>query len=211
MVTIEQKLSLFSNLLHRTMEDSFKLEMENLRKEYEEKMQKDREAVEREAENIISMAKKRAEAERTEMVSRTRVELKKEYMFLKEKYFSILMERIKKELENFAESEAYADHMLKLAGKLAALVPASDRLTIWLAGRDMDKYQAVLKQALSGTERAEIEFLPAGDDMIGGFIACDTDNDIRIDMSFAALLEDNRSYIMQTLFQAIETGDQDGI
>jgi vacuolar-type H+-ATPase subunit E/Vma4 len=207
MVTIEQKLSLFSNLLHRTMDEAFKVEMEKLRKEYEVKMQKDREAVDKEAENIINAARKRAEAERTELVSRNRVELKKEYMFLKEKYFSVLMDRLKKELETFAGSEDYTAYMKRLAGKLAALAPGSKRLEIFLAGRDCDKYPVLLKKVLAGERQAELDFKPAEDDIIGGFIAEDPENDIRIDMSLKALLEDNKSFIMQTLFQAIETGD----
>ncbi len=211
MVTIEQKLSLFSNLLHRTMEESFKQEMENLRKEYEVKMQKDKEAVDKEAEYIINAAKKRAEAERTEMVSRNRVELKKEYMVLKEKYFLALIERVKRELEQFAGSDDYAAYLTKLAARLGSLLPASNRLGISLCARDLEKYKDVLKNALSDAGRKEIVFTLAGNDIIGGFIAYDMDNDIRIDMSFNALLEDNRSFIMQTLFQAIEAGDQNGI
>lgn len=207
MVTIEQKLSLFSNLLHRTMDENFKLEMEKLRKEYEAKMQKDKEAVDKEAEHIINAARKRAEAERTELVSRNRVELKKEYMFLKEKYFSVLMDRLKKELEKFADSEDYTAYMQRLAGKLAALVPESKRLELFLADRDCDKFSVLLRQVLSGEGRTELEFKQAEDDIIGGFIAEDTENDIRIDMSLKALLEDNKSFIMQTLLQAIETGD----
>jgi hypothetical protein len=44
----------------------------------------------------------------------------------------------------------------------------------------------------------------AGDSIIGGFIAVDTDSDIRMDFSIKTLLEDNRPYMMQTLFQALE-------
>ncbi len=207
MVTIEQKLSLFSNLLHRTMDESFKLEMEKLKKEYEVKMQKDKEAVDKEAENIINAARKKAEAERTEQISRNRVDLKKEYMFLKEKYFSELMDRIKKELESFADSVEYAEYMKKLAGKLETLAPASKKLEIALAGRDCDKYPVLLRQVLSDSKWEELVFKTAEDDITGGFIAEVPDNDIRIDMSLKALLEDNRSFIMETLFQAIETGE----
>jgi V/A-type H+-transporting ATPase subunit E len=210
MVTIEQKLSLFSNLLHRSMDDAFKLEMEELRKEYDAKKQKNKEEVDKEADRIIKAAVKKAEAERTELISRNRVEFKKEYMSLKDKYFSALMERIGKELEMFAASEAYTAYIKKLAVRLGAIVPASNRLMLYLSGRDLDKYQAILSQVLSGTQREQIVFGTAEDDIIGGFIAYDMDNDIRMDMSLKALLEDNRSFIMQTLFQAIETGDQNG-
>ncbi|HEY8349738.1 MAG TPA: V-type ATP synthase subunit E [Clostridia bacterium] len=211
MVTIEQKLALFSNLLHRSMGEAFKREMEELRKEFEARMDKNREEADKEAERIVETAEKRAEAERTELLSRKRVEFRKEYMSLKEKYFSALMERIRKELGNFAGSDGYTAYIKKLAARLASMVPESCRLEIYLAGRDLDKYMAVLEQALSGTKQADIVFRPAEDDIIGGFIAYDMDNDIRIDMSLRALLEDNRPFIMQTLFQAIETGDQNGL
>jgi vacuolar-type H+-ATPase subunit E/Vma4 len=56
-----------------------------------------------------------------------------------------------------------------------------------------------------------LDFRPAGDEIIGGFIAEDAGSRIRINFSIEALLEDNKAYIMQTLFQAIETGEADGI
>jgi len=211
MVTIEKKLSLFSNLLHRSMGEAFRNEMDELRKEYGARMEKNREEADKEAERIIKAAVKKAESERTELISRKRVELRKEYMSLKEKCFSALMERIRKELENFTCSDGYTDYIKKLAARLASMVPESNRLEISLADRDIDSYSAVLKQALSGPKRADIVFRPAEGDIIGGFIAYDMDSDIRIDLSLRALLEDNRSFIMQTLFQAIETGDQDGL
>lgn len=205
MVTIEQKLSLFSNLLHRTMDEAFKLEMEKLRKEYEVKMQKDKEAVDKEAESIINSARKRAEAERTEKVSRSKVELKKEYMSLKERYFSVLMERIVREIGLFTASERYPEYILGLARKLEPLAQTSGKLEIYLNGRDSEKYPDTIRQALA--KHAELVFKPADEDIIGGFIADDTQNNVRIDMSLKALLDDNKSYIMQTLFQAIEMGE----
>jgi vacuolar-type H+-ATPase subunit E/Vma4 len=57
-------------------------------------------------------------------------------------------------------------------------------------------------------DTTQIIFRQAKEDIIGGFIAEDQENDMRIDMSLKALLEDNKAFIMQTFFQAIETGDQ---
>ncbi len=207
MVTIEQKLTLFSNLLHRTMDEAFKAEMEKLKKEYDIKIQKNKDETDREAENMISTAEKKAVAECTERISRNRVEFKKEYMLMKEKYFSILMERIKKELDMFAGSERYPGYLLELSGKLE-LAWTAEKLEIYLTEKDNEKYVEQIRNALLQKGKwKELVFLTADDDIIGGLIAEDPQNNIRIDLSLKAMLEDNRSFIMQTLFQAIETGD----
>ena len=208
MVTIEQKLTLFSNLLHRTMDEAFKAEMEKLKKEYDIKIQKNKEEVDREAEIIISAAEKKALAECAERISRNKVEFKKEYMLKKEHYFSILMGRIKKELDAFVRSEQYPGYLLELAGKLEP-VQTAEILEIYLTDRDSEKYLEQIKNTLLQKGKwKELVFLPAAaDDIIGGLIAEDPQSNIRIDLSLKAMLEDNRSFIMQTLFQAIETGD----
>lgn len=207
MVTINQKLSLFSNLLQRSINETFKLEMYDLQQEYSDKLQRSKEAADRQAAEIIRKAGKKAEAERTEQISRIRVEFKKEYMSIREKYFSRFMERITTEMKKFTESEKYRGYMLSLADKLKGAGRLPDSLVIYMTGQDIERHGEAVMKSLREQKNSDITLKEAPDSMIGGFIAEDPADRIRMNMSMSALIEDNRPYIMQALFRAIEAGD----
>lgn len=210
MVTIEQKLSLFSKLLHRSMDDKFKEDMEKLKKEYEEKLRKNRESVDKEAEDIINRSAKKAEAEKIEMINKVRINSKKGYMDVKEKHLTVFIDHLKSEIENFIQSEKYGVYLISQVSKLVAEKELEDSLILYMMQRDYDKYSDIIRQELAKSGRQDIVFKIADDNIIGGFIAQDAAGNIRLNFSIETLLEDNMSYIMQTLFQAIEAGETDG-
>lgn len=207
MVTINQKLSLFQNMLQRSLDDEFKQEMTELRQEYSQKLQTNKEAADREAAEIIARAKKKAEAERVGQISRIRLEFKKEYMNLKEKLFSRFMERVINEVEKFTVSDRYPGYMMSLVQKLMSSGELPENTVIYMTKRDLERYAEDVKRKLVEQKQTDIKLREAPDSIIGGFIAENPADMVRIDLSMSALLQDNEDYIMQMLFQAIEAGD----
>jgi V/A-type H+-transporting ATPase subunit E len=210
MVTIDQKLSLFSKLLQRSMNEKFDEEMDKLRKEYEAKAKTNKETVKREVDEILSKARKKADTEKLEMVSKMKYGLKREYISVKEKYFTIFMKHLSEKIEKFIESDEYYKYLMHLISKLEE-EKLTDNVVLHMTKRDSDKYADAIKQKLSEIGIFNCSFVTAEDKIIGGYVAEDTFNKIRIDCTIESLLEDNMSYIMQTLFKAIEAGDKDGI
>lgn len=207
MVTIERKLMLFSKLLHRSVSERFAVEMEELKKEYEVKLKQCRDEVNKEAEEIISKARKKAEAERIELISKIKVGEKREFMAFKEKHFALLMYHLRERIEKFVQSEEYGDYLVSLVQRIQESEELSDAPDIYITNRDFEKYAGKIKDILIKASKAEHSFKTADDSIIGGFIAEDPVLNIRLDYSIKSLLEDNKPYIMHTLFQAIEAGE----
>ncbi|HEX2946897.1 MAG TPA: V-type ATP synthase subunit E [Clostridia bacterium] len=205
MVTIEQKLSMFSKLLHRSMNDKFTEEMEKLRSEYAEKLAKNREEADSEAEDILRRSLKRAEAEKTEIASRSRINIKKAQMEVRERLFNTMLSRLTDRIRSFILSQEYGGYIASITKKLACAELTGSNLIILMTQADIDKHGELLKKEL-GEQQRELEFRVAGDDIIGGFIAIDTGSGIRMDFSIKTLLEDNHGYIMQELFRALDAG-----
>lgn len=210
MVTIEQKLSLFSKLLQRSMNEKFDEEMDKLRKEYEAKAKANEEIAKKEADEILSRARKKADAEKLEMVSKMKYGLKREYISVKEKYFTNFMKHLADKIDKFIESDEYYDYLMRLISKLAE-ERITDNIVLYMTKKDSDRYADAIKQKLSEAGIFDCSFKTADDKIVGGYVAEDTLNKIRIDCTIESLLEDNMSYIMQTLFKAIEAGEKDGI
>lgn len=214
MVTIEQKLLLFSKLLHQSMDKKYAEELEEIEKQYEYKLQKNKEEVDKEVEAIEENARKKVETGNTERISKAKINIKKESMSVKEKHFKILMEHFKNTLNEFVESEKYKQYLLNLLVKLSEEMSSidSDNLIIYLTQKDNDNFGLLIKHELESKYKYNnIAFKTINDNVIGGIIAEYPEKNIRIDLTIRAVLEENESYIMQTLYEMLEAGEHNGL
>ena len=211
MVTIEQKLLMFSKLLHRTMNNKFAEDRERLKKEYEEKIHKSKEDVDRQVGSILDKARKKAEMEETELISKMKMNMKRENLLLREKHFTTFMEHLKTIINEFILSDRYKGYLLAMAQQLVRTRGYSEKLVIYMTAVDREKYEECIKQELLKSWQKNIIFKSKSDSIIGGFIVEDIVYNTRTDLSIYALLDDNKSYIMEILFKALKVGESDGI
>ena len=68
MVTIEQKLTLFSKLLNQDIKEEMDEKFAELEKEFEKKIAENKFAVDKEATEIVEQARRRAETKKVEAV-----------------------------------------------------------------------------------------------------------------------------------------------
>ena len=209
MVTIEQKLLLFSKLINNSMDKSLNEELKEMEKQYDLKIKKNMDEANHMAKSVEERAAKKAEMKRTESLSRSKVIIKREIIVLKEKYYYSFMETFKKRLSEFVSSEDYKTYLYSLISNVENLINNYDEcsLIIYLSEKDKQIYADVITNELSKNKSCKnIEFKTTND-IIGGLIAVVPDKDIKIDLSMDAVMEDNKTYIMQTIFEALEAGD----
>jgi len=210
MVTIEQKLLLFSKLLHQSMDKKFADELEEIEKQYKYKLEKNKEEVDKEVEAIEGNARKKVESGNIESISKAKINVKKESMAVKEKYFNILKEHLRDMLRNFVDQEKYKQYLLNLLVKLNEEMSnfESDDLIIYLTKKDNDRYGSLIKMELESKYNcSNITFKTINDSIIGGIIAEYPDKNLRFNMTIESVLEENELYIMQTLFESLEAGE----
>lgn len=209
MVTIEQKLSMFNKLLQRSMDDNFAAEIEYLRKDHSTKRQQVKSDIDREVKSIEEKAYKRAEKEKTKIFNQASVAQRMEYMSAKEELFSIMLEKLKFRVNEFIQSKDYKSYLIFLAKQLAHSERASESISIFMTRQDVEKYgndvKLVLRDLCKGSPNIEI-----GDDtMIGGLVFMNSDFNIRVDLSIKTLLDESKSMMMQTFFQALLPGQNE--
>jgi len=214
MVTIEQKLLLFSKLLNQAMDKKFEEEFENIEQHYMANLQKSKDEVDKEAKNIIDNARKKVEAGKIEILSKTKISIKKEKMAVKEKHFNILMEHIKQYLIEFIVSEKYGNYLTKIIEKLNNEITAihGEEIVLYLTNRDNEKFSSLIKRELElKNSFKKIDFKVIDDSIIGGITIIFPNINLKFDMTIKSILEENEAYIMQTLFEALEAGEHIGI
>ena len=208
MVTIEQKVLLFSKLIDQLMNAQFKEGLKNLEVEYNGKLEKNKKDTDLEVKKIINNANKKRNLEISKAYSSFKINEKKELMLVKENCFNKFMVRLKSYIEEFIKSDKYKDYLLKLIKEISLEEKHTNSITIYVTSDDYSKYSDLLKNELKklGYNDDKYTIAVAKDNIIGGFVVEDNVDKFRINLSIKSLLDDNKSYIMQMLFEALEAG-----
>lgn len=206
MVTIEQKLTLFSKLLQQDIKEDVDRKLMALDEKYEKKITFSKEQVDKEAELIVQNAIKRAEAKKVEIISKGKMSNKRECMLAKEKYIAAFIDHLKEKIKEFTELEAYKSYLDHYLVQFEDLKGYENKLVVYLTARDFDRYKKYIKEKLGslGLDKDKLSFEIADDSILGGIIIEDPKLNMRIDTSIATLLEESRGHIIETILGAIE-------
>ena len=208
MITIEEKIKLFYKLLNQSMDIHLAEDLNELENSYEFKLEKLKNNVDKEAKEIEEKALKRSEIKRAESISKSKVIIKKDIMALKEKHYYIFMDKFKNILKEFVNSNEYESYLSKIISKLSDGIKnyKDSDLVLYVTNKDNDKYGDFIKNELNKNNNYNV-ILKTTENIIGGIIAEFTEKNIKVDMSIDAVLGDNKTYIMQTIFETLEAGD----
>lgn len=209
MVTIEQKVLLFSKLINQLMSNEFKESLNSLEKEYEKKIERNKKDTQIEVKKIINDAYKKRDLEFSEQNSNSRISIKKEYMLAKQKCFDKLMDTLKLEIDKFITSDNYKDYLMKIISEVAIESSQLKDITIYITDNDYIKYSNLLEKGLKdiGFDEKIFKIMKTKEKIVGGLIIEDNINKVRLDLSIKSLLKDNEADIMQMLFEALEAGE----
>jgi len=211
MITIEEKIKLFYKLLNQSTDVRLAEDLKEMESSYESKLDKLKSDVDKEAKEIEDKALNRAEVKRAESISKSKVIIKKDIMALKEKYYYIFMDKFRTVLKEFVNSNEYKTYLSNIISKLSDGIKNYGKkdIVIYVTNNDKEKYSDFIKNEINETNSNKV-IIKTTEDITGGLIAEFTEKNVKIDLSIDAVLEDNKTYIMQTIFETLEAGDYNG-
>jgi len=212
MVTIEQKLTLFSKLLNQDIKEETILKMKELEKEYEKLMAENKFETDKEANEIIEQTRKRAELKRVELISKGKLASKKEMMQIREELVDRFMESLNNKVRSFTSEEAYKCYLAKIIEGLESLKGYENDLVIYLTESDLQNHKSFIEKALIniGLDARKLSFQVAGEDILGGLVIKDPILNMRIDESIRTLIDEAKEGIVEKITIAIgEAGDEE--
>ena len=210
MVTVEQKLTLFSKLLHQDIKQEIDKKMLELDNEYEQKIIDNKKSADKAGEAIIQNAIKRAESKKTELISKSKMSNKRESMFAKERYITTFLEDLKEKVRAFTQTEEYKAYLDNYLMQFKDLKDYENNLIIYMTQLDYDNHKTYVEEKLIslGLSQEKLSFKVADDNILGGIIAEDPKLNMRIDTSIATFIQDSKGYIIESVFGAIgEAGE----
>ncbi|MCX7903365.1 MAG: hypothetical protein N2486_02530 [Caloramator sp.] len=185
MVTIEEKIRLFTELVYQKIEKENKEEIERFNESFKNLLEEKKREFEEEFNRKREERIKKANEEAQRIISKARYEQKRMLFRKRDEIFNRFNEDLKVKLEEFTKSNQYKDWLLNSLKKIFE----NKNYKLILTHKDFE----LLKPYIGGYK---VEF---DDGLIGGFILED-ENRMRIDHSLKALMEDKKEKIGQILF-----------
>lgn len=211
MITVEEKIKLFYTLLNQSMDIHLAEDLKEVENSYKFKIEKLKSSIDKEAKEIEEKAFKRAEIKRAESTSKSKVIIKKDIMALKEKYYHAFMDKFNTVLKEFVNSNEYKTYLSNIISRLSDDIKGygNSDVVIYVTNRDKEKYSDLIKSEFSKKISNNIIIMTT-ENIIGGLIVEFTEKNIKINLSIDSVIEDNKTYIMQTIFETLEAGDYNG-
>lgn len=211
MVTIEQKLTLFSKLLNQDIKAEMTEKFDQLDKEYEKRIAESKFQVDKEASKIVEEARKRAEIKKVELISKGKLSSKKEMMQAKEEMIKRFMKSLEEKTVEFTQTLEYAKYFKQMIKRLGDFKEDEDELIVYLSQRDYGQNQAWIKEEFlkQGIGQEKLKFDVAQTNILGGCIVVNPKMNTRIDLSIRATLDEARDQIIEKISRAIEEVGED--
>lgn len=205
MVTIEQKLTLFSKLLNQDIKEEIDKKLNALEEEYEKRIAENKFRVDKEAVEIIEQARRRAEIKKVELISKGKLASKKEMMLMKEELIERFMTTLENKIKDFTKTEDYKLYLSKKFQELKGLEGGTNHLEVYLMPSDYEMHQSFIKEGLVkiGLKEEQLSFNLSDQDMLGGLIIEDPVLKIRIDESIRTLIQDKKDELIEKISLAI--------
>lgn len=211
MVTIEQKLTLFSKLLNQDIKEDANKKFRQLDKDYEKRLAENKFQVDKEATEIIEQTRKRAELKKVELISKGKMSSKKELMQIKEALISRFMKNLRHKVVQFTHEAGYRKYLEKLLGELEGLRDYKNDLIIYLTEADFKQNKDFIEEKLMtlGIKRNQLSFQISDEDILGGFVIKDPSLNMRIDESIQTVMDEAKDKIVEKISIVIEeAGDE---
>ena len=211
MVTIEQKLTLFSKLLNQDIKEEMDEKFAQLEKEFEKRIAENKFAVDKEATEIVEQARRRAETKRVELISKGRLSSKKEAMQVKREVIERFLKALEEKVVNFTKTPEYLKYLSYTISELKELAEGQNNLEVYLTQNDYDNHRSEIEKALNaiGIKSERLTFKVSETPILGGLVVVDEISSTRIDGSMSQIIEDAKEHIIEKISKAIgEVGEE---
>lgn len=212
MVTIEQKLTLFSKLLNQGIKEEMDEKFTQLENEYEKRIAENKFQTDKEAKEIIEQSRKRAEVKKVELISKGKLYSKKELMQAKQEMISRFMKALDEKVLAYTSTNDYIDYLKQIINRLEPSDLGKGSLLIYLTQNDYDCNQALVKELLlkKGMNEADLSFEITKENILGGLIVVCPEYSTRMNLSIRNVIEDYKEQIVEKISRAIgEVGTEE--
>ncbi|HHY90904.1 MAG TPA: hypothetical protein GX503_04490 [Clostridiales bacterium] len=206
MVTIEEKLGVFTKMVLGKAQQEFNDKLQEIEKQNQETIEAYRQDLKKREEKIINEFDKKGLLERNKRISKAKLNGKKQVLAKQQELVERHIKNLRQMAIAFTESESYESFLKKLLAEIFSYFKNEDAVGLFLTERDIERYSAlILAQGKEfGFKKDQISIQAGDPGMIGGVQGIDQKKSFRIDLSMYTMIEQYRKQIGQKLYTVLK-------
>lgn len=213
MVTIEEKIRLFSELVYQDIVKESDGKLQKIESQNKEKLEVAKKKYEAEVNKIFESQKKKTEHKKTQMMSFVNMQQKRKILSAKEVCIHRMMSRLTKKAVVFCQSDKYLKYLANTIETFVPVFEGEEQIHVCMVKEDLDRVKdfVVAEIKKQGFQEEQIVFEPADAGIIGGLVFENNDKIIRMDGSIQAKFDEKKEEIIHSVYEQLnEVGDDIG-
>lgn len=200
MITVEEKLKLFSKIVFEKVEKKNEDQLSEYEKMHKSIINNKTGEFEKQANSMLEKGMNEIEKEKVLIISKAKMNEKKLILKTKNNLLNELLLSLAEQLKSFVNTDKYKEMFIDEINKTSSVLKDSNEIIVELTGKDMERFKGDIKKAF---KNKSVE-LKENNDLIGGFYAIDVKNEVKVDFSLMNKIDMSREAAGEQLFNLLQ-------
>lgn len=201
MTTIDDKINLFSKMIYDKVNGEKEEQLKKVNEEKEKLIKKEEERIKKLKSDYIKEFTKKANIKENQIISKEKLEMRKEILALRESFINEIIDEAREELVKFTRSDDYENYLISnLEKELSHL--EKGRYTIILSKNDEERFEERIKR-ITNSLKDRLVSIRIDNKIIGGFSIVNDDKHFKIDESLQRKLNEKRDFVGIKIIEAL--------
>lgn len=213
MITIEEKLNVFTKLVLGHVQQEYEEKHQEISKVNNKKIETYKVRLEERKSEIIEDFVSKGKIEKNKLVSQASLDKKRKILNKKQELIERILSNLHKKAREFTHTSEYEGFLTGILREILPPFKGERALKIIVSQRDLERYRdLVLSEAYKvGFEEKDVQVMAAREEVTGGIVVFNQDMTLKVDSLIDTIIEEFRPTIGQKLYDALkEAGDLNG-
>ena len=203
MITVNDKLNLFTKRIIDRQQQEYDSKVESLEVQMLEDLEERKKMLMRDRSRYETTLLKGIKNERSQRLSNARSERKRRLLLKRKEMIDVLLEGVKSYTNDFVHTDEYESYLRNMIEKNQTVIKRVGSFKVYLNERDF-KFESMLISLFESLEMECTAIERSKKNIIGGMIILKSDQTTRLDLSLDSVIEDNKKYMGQLIYDMLE-------
>lgn len=208
MITIEEKLNLFSKHVFEDIKETQEEKLRKIEKHNKEQMEKHKKRIEKEKQEYAEEKIKRIKEKNDKKISRKKGQIKRDIMLRRNELFNEFINEIKNKVIEFTNSDEYKNYLKNSLDKGLGQLDNKNNIQVKISQKDVH-YKEYIKEFANKNGFENVSIVEIEEEIIGGVILVDKKENIILDISLSEKFDENREYIGKLFYETLNKEGED--
>ncbi|MGB3365850.1 MAG: V-type ATP synthase subunit E, partial [Acidaminobacteraceae bacterium] len=191
MITIEEKLKMFSNIVVGKINKEFEEVVQRLDKEGQIALDEHKTELQIQALDYEKSIIEKGKTEKNRMISKAKIEKNKHVLNTKNNLVKSVVNALYERVEKFTNENKYQDFIRKLLEKTIVEITNCNGFTLMMTEKDLKEYSSILLDIIKEKKACIVKTETLDNKYIGGFILFNEDKSLKWDCTIKAIINEN--------------------